>query len=110
VKRLIHLICSTEAYGLSSQRGKYNDADNPAAGEVPLFSHMYLKSMQAEQMYDSLIVASNAHQVRPGRLGCSGRAATNAGCSSSWWRLKMTKMMSRQRSTARSTGADDDEQ
>ena len=31
-------------------------------GEMPLFSHMYLKSMQAEQLYDSLIVASNAHQ------------------------------------------------
>jgi len=29
---------------------------------MPLFSHMYLKSMQAEQLYDSLIVASNAHQ------------------------------------------------
>ncbi len=66
VKRLISLICSTEAYGLSSQSGKNNDADNPAAGEVPLFSHMYLKSMQAEQLYDSLIVASNAHQSGQG--------------------------------------------
>ena len=62
VKSLIRWIVNTEAYGLSSQFGDKNKVDDPAAGEMPLFSHMYLKSMQAEQMYDSLIVASNAHQ------------------------------------------------
>ncbi|MFN5896656.1 MAG: DUF1549 and DUF1553 domain-containing protein [Planctomyces sp.] len=62
VKQLIRWIVSSEAYQLSSQYGEKNRIDDPAAGEMPLFSHMYLKSMQAEQLYDSLIVASNAHQ------------------------------------------------
>jgi hypothetical protein len=62
VKQLVRWIVSTEAYQLSSQYSDKNRIDDPAAGEMPLFSHMYLKSMQAEQLYDSLIVASNAHQ------------------------------------------------
>lgn len=69
VKQLIRIICNTEAYGLTSQWNEDNEIDNPAAGEVPLFSHMYLKSMQAEQLYDSLIVASNAHQSGQGGWG-----------------------------------------
>ena len=66
IKQLIRWIVSSEAYALSSQYGDKNAIDDPAAGEIPLFSHMYLKSMQAEQMYDSLIVASNAHQAGQG--------------------------------------------
>lgn len=69
VKELIRWIVSSEAYGLTSQYGDKNKIDDPAAGEVPLFSHMYLKSMQAEQMYDSLIVASNAHKSGRGGWG-----------------------------------------
>jgi len=66
VKDLVRWIVNSEAYGLSSQFGDKNKIDDPAAGEMPLFSHMYLKSMQAEQLYDSLIVASNAHQTGNG--------------------------------------------
>ena len=66
VKQLIRWIVSSEAYSLSSQYGEKNKIDDPAAGEIPLFSHVYLKSMQAEQMYDSLIVASNAHKSGQG--------------------------------------------
>jgi hypothetical protein len=62
IKDLIRNICQTEAYQLTSQFNASNQIDNPAAGEVPLFSHMYVKTMQAEQLYDSLIVATNAHQ------------------------------------------------
>ncbi len=69
VKQLIRWIVSSEAYALSSQYGDKNRIDDPAAGEMPLFSHMYLKSMQAEQMYDSLIVASNAHKSGKGGWG-----------------------------------------
>ena len=69
VKELIRWIVSSEAYALTSQYGDKNKIDDPAAGEVPLFSHMYLKSMQAEQMYDSLIVASNAHKSGKGGWG-----------------------------------------
>ncbi len=71
LKELIRTICATEAYALTSQFNDKNKADDPAAGEMPLFSHMYLKQMQAEQMYDSLIVASNAHQA--GRGGWSAQ-------------------------------------
>lgn len=69
VKELIRWIVSSEAYGLTSQYNDKNKIDDPGAGEVPLFSHMYLKSMQAEQMYDSLIVASNAHKSGRGGWG-----------------------------------------
>lgn len=62
VRQLIRWIISSEAYSLSSRLGRKNDLDNPSAGEMPLFSHAYLKSMEAEQLYDSLIVATNAHQ------------------------------------------------
>jgi hypothetical protein len=66
LKQLIRLIVNSEAYSLTSQFGDKNAIDDPGAGEMPLFSHMYLKSMQAEQMYDSLIVASQAHQAGQG--------------------------------------------
>ena len=69
VKELIRWIVSSEAYALTSQYSDKNKIDDPGAGEVPLFSHMYLKSMQAEQMYDSLIVASNAHKSGRGGWG-----------------------------------------
>ena len=73
VKQLIKWIANTNAYSLTSQYGKTNDIDNPAAGEVPLFSHMYMKSMEAEQLYDSLIVASSAHKA--GRGGWEAQEA-----------------------------------
>jgi len=62
VKQLIRWICNSEAYNLSSRFGSKNEIDNPAAGETPLFSHMYVKRMTAEQLYDSLIIATQAHK------------------------------------------------
>jgi hypothetical protein len=73
VRHLIRLICNSEAYGLTSQSIPENEADNPESGEVPLFSHMAIKSMSAEMLYDSLIVASNAHQA--GRGGWAAQEA-----------------------------------
>lgn len=66
VKQLVRWITNTDAYSRTSQFGEDNQIDNPGAGEVPLFSHMYIKSMQAEQLYDSLIVASSAHKSGKG--------------------------------------------
>ncbi|HCS55247.1 DUF1549 and DUF1553 domain-containing protein [Rubinisphaera sp.] len=60
MKMLVRWITSSEAYRLSSEFNPKNEMDNPAAGEMPLFSHMYIKSMEAEQLFDSLMVASNA--------------------------------------------------
>lgn len=62
MKQLIRWICNSEAYNLTSRFGKKNEVDNPAAGETPLFSHLYVKSLTAEQLYDSLIIATEAHK------------------------------------------------
>jgi hypothetical protein len=40
--------------------------DSPVDGDVAIFSHMYLKSMSAEQLYDSLIVSTGAHKSGSG--------------------------------------------
>ncbi len=62
VRKLIRWICNTEAYGLTSRAGKKNSKDDPALGRAPLFSRMYPKALDAEQLYDSLIVATQADQ------------------------------------------------
>ena len=62
LKQLIRWITNSEAYNLTSRVARTNEIDNPAAGETPLFSHMYVKSMEAEQLYDSLIIATGAHK------------------------------------------------
>ena len=65
-KRLIRWIASCEAYNLTSRYGEHNAEDNPAAGTTPLFSKMYVKQFQAEQLYDSLIIATAAHKTGRG--------------------------------------------
>lgn len=62
LKQLMRWIANTGAYGLTSRFGKTNEIDKPAGGEMPLFSRVYIKSMEAEQLYDSLIIATNAHK------------------------------------------------
>ncbi|MDB5389296.1 MAG: hypothetical protein JWM11_4942 [Planctomycetaceae bacterium] len=61
-KQLIRWICNSEAYNLTSKMSPKNEVDNPANGERPKFTHMYVKSLSAEQLYDSLIIATNAHK------------------------------------------------
>ena len=63
VKKLIRWIVSSDAYQLTSETTDENEFDNPSTGETPLFSHMYLKRMSAEQLYDSLIIATEAHKA-----------------------------------------------
>lgn len=58
VKQLIRWICNSESYQLTSRFADGNSKDNPEAGETPLFSHVYVKPMSAEQLYDSLVVAT----------------------------------------------------
>ncbi|MEZ6145045.1 MAG: DUF1549 and DUF1553 domain-containing protein [Planctomycetaceae bacterium] len=60
LKQLIRWITSTEAYQLTSQFNDKNRIDDPSAGEVPLFSHMYVKPFTAEQLYESLLIATQA--------------------------------------------------
>ncbi|MCA8988245.1 MAG: DUF1553 domain-containing protein, partial [Planctomycetaceae bacterium] len=61
MKMLVRWITATDAYRLSSEFNPKNKIDAPAAGEMPLFSHMYIKSMEAEQLFDSLMVTANNH-------------------------------------------------
>jgi hypothetical protein len=62
LKQLIRWIANTEAYNLGSRSGKKNEGDNPLAGETPMFSKVYVKPLEAEQLYDSLIIATDAHK------------------------------------------------
>lgn len=63
IKRLIRWITGSEAYNLSSRTHDGNKSDEPATGETPLFSHMYLKQFRAEQLYDSLLIATTADKA-----------------------------------------------
>ncbi|UUO05790.1 DUF1549 and DUF1553 domain-containing protein [Blastopirellula sp. J2-11] len=64
IKELIKWITLSQAYGLSSKITKGNEVDDPTIGESPKFSHFYLRQMDAEQLYESLIVATQAHKTR----------------------------------------------
>jgi len=69
LRQMIRWICNSEAYNLTSRVNPKNPKtkqDNPSGGDVAIFSHMYLKSMSAEQLYDSLIVATGAHKSGSG--------------------------------------------
>jgi hypothetical protein len=63
LKQLIRWICHTEAYQLTSQFNRTNRIDDPASGEPPLFSHMSLKPLTPEQLFDSLLVATRADRA-----------------------------------------------
>lgn len=63
VKQLIRWICQSDAYRLSSRFSDSNSIDDPDVGNTPLFSRVYVKSMTAEQLYDSLIVATKADEL-----------------------------------------------
>jgi hypothetical protein len=60
IKALIRWITSSQAYNLSSAMSKANEKDET------LFSHMTLKPMSPEQLFDSLLVATAAHKTGTG--------------------------------------------
>ncbi len=60
LKQLIRWLANCEAYHLTSRYHNGNRIDDPAAGEMPLFSRMSVKPLTAEQLYDSLLVAAQA--------------------------------------------------
>lgn len=62
-KQLIRWICLSDAYQRSSRFGKSNEQDNPETGAPPLFSRVYVKGMTAEQLYDSLLLATGADKT-----------------------------------------------
>lgn len=58
VQRLLRWICLSDAYQLSSSRIASNEQDAPEAGDLPLFSRMYVKPLSPEQLYHSLLIAA----------------------------------------------------
>jgi hypothetical protein len=62
LKRLTRWITASDTYNLTSRTHSGNKIDEPASGATPLFSRMYVKPFTAEQLYDSLIVATDAHK------------------------------------------------
>lgn len=63
LKRLIEWIVLSRPYGLSSRTTKANQSDDPLLGEAPKFSHFYLRQMRAEELYESLLVATQADRA-----------------------------------------------
>src|SRR5262249_52190882 len=63
LKELVRWIVLSEPYSLSSKITNQNKDDDPLKGETPKFSHFYLRQMQAEQLYQSLLVATRADQL-----------------------------------------------
>jgi len=63
VKQLIRWVCRSEAYSLTSRFNSGNQLDDPAQGYDPLFSRVYVKPMTGEQLFDSLLIATNAREV-----------------------------------------------
>lgn len=62
LKQLIVWITMSQPYQLSSRITKDNDSDEPSLGESPKFSHFYTRQMSAEQLYQSLSVATQANR------------------------------------------------
>ena len=60
LKQLMRWIVLSEPYSLSSQITERNQDDDPALGAKPMFSRFYLRQMEAEQLYESLLVATAA--------------------------------------------------
>lgn len=60
VKQLARVICNTEAYQLTSRFSESNGIDDPDLGDPPYFSRAYVRPLTAEQLFDSLIIATRA--------------------------------------------------
>ena len=60
IRKLVSWITLSAPYSLSSRRTKNNESDDPLLGEPPKFTHFYLRQMRAEELYESLVVATQA--------------------------------------------------
>ena len=66
LKGLVRWIVLSRPYSLSSRTTAGNVKDDPALGEKPKFTHFYLRQMQAEQLYESLLTATQADKTQSG--------------------------------------------
>ena len=60
LKSLMRWVVLSKPYGLTSRMKAESTADAPDSGEQPHFSRFYVRQMQPEQLYDSLLVATKA--------------------------------------------------
>jgi hypothetical protein len=63
LKELARWIVLSKPYSLSSKITAGNKTDDPALGEKPRFSRFYMRQMHAEQLYESLLTATQADRV-----------------------------------------------
>lgn len=63
LKALMRWIVLSEPYSLSSKATARNKRDEPSLGEKPAFSRFYLRQMRAEELYESLLTATEADQT-----------------------------------------------
>jgi len=75
LKELMRWVVLSEAYGLSSVTTSGNAADDPLLGEQPMFSRFYVRQMQAEQLYESLLTATQADRTRGGEDAAKAKDA-----------------------------------
>lgn len=66
LKELIRWVTLSKPYSLSSKASKGNQRDDPSLGEKPKFTHFYLRQMRAEELYESLLTATEADQAGGG--------------------------------------------
>jgi len=66
VKELLRWIALSKPYALSSRGIGRAAADDPSLGGPPKFTRFYLRQMEAEQLYDSLLTATQADKTAAG--------------------------------------------
>ena len=60
LRKLIAWISLSRPYSLSSKRTSNNESDDPLLGHAPKFTHYYLRQMRAEELFESLLAATEA--------------------------------------------------
>lgn len=66
LKELARWLVLSHPYALSSRSTAANKNDDPSLGERPKFTHFYLRQMQAEELYESLLTATEADRAARG--------------------------------------------
>ncbi|MFM7519554.1 MAG: DUF1549 and DUF1553 domain-containing protein [Planctomycetota bacterium] len=84
VKQLMRWIVLSRPYSLSSRTTKGNSKDDPFVGEQPRFSRFYLRQMRPEELYQSLLTATEADRVGGEGEGESTRGEAAARRKDEW--------------------------
>jgi hypothetical protein len=76
LKELMRWVVLSRPYALSSRYTAGNAADDPTLGEQPRFSRFYVRQMQAEQLYESLLTATRVDATVQADASAEEAAAT----------------------------------